>query len=201
MLRRVGSGAEDAFLALVDRYHPTLLRVAQLWVPELDAAQQVVRQSWREILLRMDRFDAGASLKSWLCGALIRLARARAGVSADETANWLNEGAELPAVEPDRFSPPGDRWEGHWSSPPTDWPHMRDATRPAPAGVNTELEAALASLPMGQRVVIVLRDVEQLTSREVETLLSLSEPDQRTLLHRARSRVRERLERYHGEGR
>jgi RNA polymerase sigma-70 factor (ECF subfamily) len=47
-----------------------------------------------------------------------------------------------------------------------------------------------------QASVISLRDVEGWSSEEVCELLSISEANQRVLLHRARSKVRAELERF-----
>lgn len=56
--------------------------------------------------------------------------------------------------------------------------------------------AAIEALPPAQRTVITLRDVEGWASEEVCDLLEISEGNQRVLLHRARSKVRQALEDY-----
>ena len=58
----------------------------------------------------------------------------------------------------------------------------------------TAVMSAIDELPAGSREVLTLRDVEGWTAAEVWALLGISEADQRGLLHRARSRVRARLE-------
>jgi RNA polymerase sigma-70 factor (ECF subfamily) len=55
---------------------------------------------------------------------------------------------------------------------------------------------AIDALPANQRAVISLRDVEGWSSDEVRNALDLTEVNQRVLLHRARSRVRQALEEY-----
>ena len=55
------------------------------------------------------------------------------------------------------------------------------------------LRSAVGELPVRQREVVLLRDVEGL-SEEVCGVLEISEGNQRVLLHRARSRLRQVLE-------
>ena len=52
----------------------------------------------------------------------------------------------------------------------------------------------MESLPERQREVVVLRDVEGMSSEEVCAVLEVSEANQRVLLHRGRSRLRRLLE-------
>ena len=65
----------------------------------------------------------------------------------------------------------------------------RDERAAAPGRVNPAHE-----LPARQREVVLLRDVEGMSSDEVCTVLALSEGNQRVLLHRGRSRLRQLVE-------
>ena len=56
------------------------------------------------------------------------------------------------------------------------------------------LKAALEELPSRQRTVVVLRDIDGLSSEEVCGVLDISAGNQRILLHRARSSLREILD-------
>ncbi|HEX8771771.1 MAG TPA: sigma factor-like helix-turn-helix DNA-binding protein, partial [Acidimicrobiales bacterium] len=56
------------------------------------------------------------------------------------------------------------------------------------------VRAAIDELPDGQREVVLLRDVEGLSGPEVCEVLGLTEANQRVLLHRGRSHIRQALE-------
>ena len=58
------------------------------------------------------------------------------------------------------------------------------------------LTDAIAALPVAQRTVLELRDVQGFSAAEVCELLDISEANQRVLLHRGRSKARALLERY-----
>ena len=60
------------------------------------------------------------------------------------------------------------------------------------------IQRAIANLPLAQREVITLRDIDGWSTVDVCAALGLTEINQRVLLHRARSRVRGALEQYLG---
>jgi len=93
-----------------------------------------------------------------------------------------------PVVDASRFGP-----SGAWVVPPEHW--IEEAENRVDAVKLSELlRAGLGGLPARQREVVVLRDVEGLSSAEVCDVLAISEANQRVLLHRGRSRLRQALE-------
>ncbi len=56
------------------------------------------------------------------------------------------------------------------------------------------MREAIAMLPPAQRAVVTLRDMEGVDPTEVCNILTISETNQRVLLHRARTQVRRALE-------
>ncbi len=56
------------------------------------------------------------------------------------------------------------------------------------------MEHAITELPPNQRAVLTLRDIEGFESAEVCNTLEISETNQRVLLHRGRSKIRQALE-------
>jgi RNA polymerase sigma-70 factor (ECF subfamily) len=198
LLTAVRRGDEAAFGRLVDRYHPSLVRIATLFVRDHTVAEEVAQETWIGVLRGLDRFEGRSSFRTWLFGILANQARRRGErerrmIPFSALAQPAGERAE-PAVPPERFLPAGDEWAGHWASPPSAWPAPEDALLAAEA--RHRLEEAIAALPPNQRAVITLRDVEGWDAAEVCNALRLSATNQRVLLHRARSRVRAALERY-----
>jgi RNA polymerase sigma-70 factor (ECF subfamily) len=190
---------EAAFLAFASSHQMSLLRLALMWVKNESLAEEVVQETWLTMLESVDKFEGRSRLKTWLCGILVNVARARIRKEGRSVPQSSLEGPDEPAVDPSRFSPPGVPWEGHWWPPPNPFPESPEAHV-----LNQELRAgieeAIRKLPPAQREVIVLQDIEGFRCEEVSEILGLTSTNERVLLHRARAKVRATLER-HYEGR
>jgi RNA polymerase sigma-70 factor, ECF subfamily len=196
LLAALRAGGEEAFATLVKRYHASLKRVARAYVSTDAVAEEVVQETWLAVIDGLDRFERRASLKTWMFHILANKAKTRGTRErrAVPFASLARADEDEPAVTADRFQREGDAWPGHWSAPPRPWedPERRLASLEA----RDYLRAAIAALPATQQAVLTLRDVEGLEAEEVCGLLSLSDGNQRVILHRARARVRTELERY-----
>ncbi len=194
-------GDEVAFAALIARHHASMVRVAALYVRDREVAEEVAQDAWVAVLRGMDQFEARSSLKTWIFRILTNRARTR-GVRDQRVVPFATLQGDDPnsdrSVDPDRFFPAGHEDAGHWSSPPRSWEGAPEA-RLLTNETGAHIAAAIAALPEGQRTVITLRDVEGWPAAEVCHVLGLTETNQRVLLHRARSRVREALEGYLGD--
>jgi RNA polymerase sigma-70 factor (ECF subfamily) len=192
-------GDEGAFKTLVERYSPSLLRIAMLYTPSRAVAEDVVQETWLGVLQGLDRFEGRSSLKTWIFRILTNRAktrgtRERRSIPFSAFADPSADGPE-PAVDPSRFQGGEDAWPQGWASPPTSWDEVPEE-RLLSSETLTKVAEAIASLSGTQREVITLRDVEGWTSAEVCNHLGLSETNQRVLLHRARAKVRAALEEY-----
>jgi RNA polymerase sigma-70 factor (ECF subfamily) len=196
LVEALRAGDERVFEQLTREYHAPLMRVAQIYVTSRSVAEEVVQETWLGVLNGIGRFEARSSLKTWIFRILTNIAKTRAQregrtlpFSVLERPDTMPE----PAVGPERFLPPGhERWPGHWSSRPEPWPEDRLLA----AETRDLVERAIEALPPAQRAVISLRDVEGWSSDETCNALGVTETNQRVLLHRARSKVRQALEDY-----
>jgi RNA polymerase sigma-70 factor (ECF subfamily) len=200
LVGRLRSGDEAAFAGVVDEHHVTMIRIASFYVRDRAAAEDVVQETWLAVVRGIDRFDGRSSFKTWLYRILTNRAKT-AGVRQGRVtpARMDSDGRQGPAVDGSRFLPPDHpQWPGHWASPPDAWPRELDDCAVAQEFMDV-VTAAIATLPHAQATVVTMRDVEGWTAKEVCTAMALTEANQRVLLHRARTRLREALESYHQE--
>ncbi len=188
LLARLRAGDEAAFMTLVDKYGPLMLRVALMHVRTRADAEEVVQEAWVGVIRGLDRFQGRSTLKTWILRIVANLARTRGTREQRSTP--------LSSVDPDRFRPDDDpRYPGGWSVPPHAWARLPEESLVADETLKLVREA-IDRLPARQQEVITLRDVEGWDSDEVCAALELTEGNQRVLLHRARSKVRQDLEDY-----
>jgi len=183
LLARMRGGDEGAFVIMVGRYNDSMLRVARGFVPSRAVAEEVVQDTWIGVLRGLERFEGRSSFKTWLYRILVNRARTT-GVHEHRSVPVDDVG---PAVDAARFDA-----NGNWATPPDAWPEDIES-RVHALGSGALIRGALDDLPDRQRVVVTLRDVEGLSSHEVCEVLDITEGNQRVLLHRWRSQLRQAL--------
>lgn len=198
LLRRLQSGDESAFGVLVGIHTPSMTRVAMAFVPRRAIAEEVVQETWLNVVRSLGAFEGRSSLRTWIFTILGNCAKRRA-----EQEQRMIPMAELAAqeaggddigVSADHFFDAG-RWQGMWSTVIRRWDDL-----PEQRLLSGELRAAMLeaidALPRMQRAVIALRDIEDWPADEVCEYLGILDGNQRILLHRARMTVRATIERY-----
>jgi RNA polymerase sigma-70 factor (ECF subfamily) len=184
LVARMRAGEEQAFVVLVARHRATMMHVACALVSSTAVAEEVVQDTWLAVLRGIDGFAGRSSFKTWLLRILVNRARST-GVREHRSVAVADAGA---VVDGSRFDA-----SGAWSSPPQHW--IEDSeSRMLAQGLTDHIQAALHELPERQREVVMLRDVDGLSGHEVCEALDISEANQRVLLHRGRSHLRQALE-------
>jgi RNA polymerase sigma-70 factor (ECF subfamily) len=179
LVEALRAGDEDAFVELVHRYQPGLLRLAEATVGSRAVAEEVCQETWLAVVRGVDRFEGRSSLKTWLFHILLN--RARSTATREQRAGRADDGA----VE--RFDA-----KGAWVDPPEPWSDRVD-DRLTAAHLAHRVQELLPDLPPQQRQVVILRDVEGLGPDDVTTILGVTDGNQRVLLHRGRAKLRHLL--------
>ena len=189
-------GDETAFAQLIEQYHASMMRLAAIYVLDSRVAEEVIQETWIAVLRGLDRFEGRSSLKTWIFSILVN--RAKTLTKREDRYVQFSEYDDLESDEPsvslDRFSLTDDH-TGHWTSLPRRWDEIPEE-RLLSRETREMIQRAMDTLPPSQREVMTLRDIEGWSSEEVCNVLMISETNQRVLLHRARSRVRQALEVY-----
>lgn len=190
------SGDESAFRQLVEQYYAGMLRLATIYVLDSRVAEEVIQETWIAVLRGLDRFEGRSALKTWIFSILVN--RAKTLTKREDRyvqfSEYDSSEADEPSVAPERFSSSSDH-SGHWVSLPRRWDDVPEE-RLLSQETRNIIRRAMEALPPNQREVMTLRDIEGWSSEEVCNVLMISETNQRVLLHRARSRVRQALEVY-----
>ena len=194
LIPRVRAGDEYAFSQLVARYHTRLVRLAQSFVHTTALAEETAQETWLAVLDGLDRFEQRSRFKVWLFRILSNRAKSCAlrearsvPFSMLDSSDGGTEGTHLA----DLFTP-----EGSWRFPPQDWEHKTPEKLLLSTETQRVLQDGIQSLPPAQRAVVLMRDVEGIEADEVCNLLGLTDANQRVLLHRARTALRQILDRH-----
>jgi RNA polymerase sigma-70 factor (ECF subfamily) len=194
LVARLRARDEAAFAAMLRMYGTGMLRVARTYVSSRAVADEVVQEAWLAVLNGIDRFEGRSSLKTWLYRIVANTAKTR-GVRESRSAPFSSFAEDETTVLPERFLGPDERFPGHWAIPPASWAGIPEDRLLAGETMDV-IRRAIERLPVSQRAVLELRDIEGLSADEVCNALDLTETNGRVLLHRARAKVRAALEEY-----
>jgi RNA polymerase sigma-70 factor (ECF subfamily) len=185
-LTRLRARDERAFQELVgdygDRVFNLVLRMVADRAEAEDIAQEVFVTVWKSI----DTYRGEAKLSTWLLRIAANHAKNRIKYLARRATDkgGLDDAPE--SAMADLGKAPA---QAHVSSPEA-------ALEAAERG--TALEQAIASLDEDHRLVLVLRDIEELAYEEICEITGLPEGTVKSRIHRARLALKERLARERG---
>ncbi len=163
--------------ALVREESPRLFQFLLRFLQDEEEARNVMQEAFLQAFQQIDTFRGASRLTTWLYG--IALNQARLLLRKKRRSETLGE------TDLDRLQPAFSRgmYLHHY--------------RPWPPDVLTEREElrqlvreAIDRLPDNYREIILLCDIEELSTKEVARLLNLSEGAIRVRLHRARQALR-----------
>jgi RNA polymerase sigma-70 factor (ECF subfamily) len=182
LVARLRAGDDQAFEVLVRRHGGRMLAAARRLLRDDEAARDALQEAFLSAFTAIDRFDGRSRLSTWLHRIVLNCALMR-----------LRRGRRRPEQPIDDLLP---RFadDGHWvaaAPEETDESHALLERRET----QTVVRACIDRLPESYRTVLVLRDIEELDTREVADRLDLTTNAVKVRLHRARQALRTLLER------
>ena len=187
VLTRLRAGDPDAFELVVRTYGGRLLAVARRFVPTEEDAQDIVQSAYLNAFRSLDRFEGSSQLSTWLHRIVVNTALMKLRSRRRKPEQSIEE--LLPAFQED-----GHHVEqfSDWAAP-ADELLQRQQTRAA-------VRACIAQLPENYREVLLLRDIEELSTQEVAAAMGLTPTAVKVRLHRARQALSTLLRREFGAG-
>jgi RNA polymerase sigma-70 factor (ECF subfamily) len=181
LLRRLRDRDERAFRELVETHRDRVFNITYRMLGDRAEAEDVAQEVFISVFKTIETFREEARFSTWLYRVTVNHCKNRIKYLArrhdrdrdelDETSHETNGAAGVPRqVQPDRAL------EG--------------------AQLEVLLQEAIAHLDDDQRVVVVLRDVEDLSIEEICEITGLPDGTVKSRLHRARLVLRKRLQRH-----
>jgi RNA polymerase sigma-70 factor, ECF subfamily len=184
LVERLRAGDGAAFETLVRTYMPVLLRVARRMMRTEEDARDAVQDAFVSAFRSIARFSADARLGTWLHRIVVNACLMRLRTQRRHPEEAIEE--YLPRFATDGHQVPAHRGSASESAEALlERAEVRDAVRDA-----------IDRLPDTYREVLVLRDLEELSTEEAAVALGVTPNAVKIRLHRARQALRTMLQPY-----
>jgi RNA polymerase sigma-70 factor, ECF subfamily len=174
VVRRVRDGETALYEIIMRRYNQRLYRVARAILHRDVEAEDVMQDAYVRAYQHLDQYSGRAPFGAWLTKIAVNeaLARLRSRGRIQELEAMFNGQDDSPVLMSNMKNP-----EQQVSS----------------REMNQLLEEAILALPGTYRTVLMMRDVEEMTTADTAAALQLTEENVKVRLHRARALLRKEL--------
>lgn len=181
---RLLSGDPEGFDEFVESYRRKLFQYSFLMCGHREDAEEVAQETLMRVFSSLDQLRDPQSLKSWV----FRIAKNECLMKRRKSVFAPERELSLEELHP-RAAGDGAARKieiADWSGLPDDAAQRHEYRR--------IIGEAIRELPETYRAVILLRDVEELTTEEASLVLDISTDLVKTRLHRARLALRQKLD-------
>jgi RNA polymerase sigma-70 factor (ECF subfamily) len=181
LVARLQAGDSGAFEALVRQHSMPLLRVARRFLRSEEDARDAVQDAFISAYKSIGRFASSSRLSTWLHRIVVNTSLMRLRTQRRHPEEDIE--AHLPRFLDD----------GHQVEPSVAWSEPADemVQREEVRGI---VRAAIDRLPEQYRIVLLLRDIEEMTTEETAEALGITANAVKIRLHRARQALRTLLD-------
>lgn len=177
LVRRLQAGEDAAFVELVRENAGRLLAVARRMLRSEEDARDAVQEAFLQAFRGIGRFEGDARLSTWLHRIVVNASLMKLRTRARKPEQSIDE--LLPRFYED----------GHRIDPGPAW--RTDAPDPVESReLRTLVRASIDRLPEIHRNVLLLRDIEGLSTQETARMLDIKADTVKVRLHRARQALR-----------
>jgi len=177
------AGDSTAFETLLDKYGARLLRLARRFCGSEEDARDALQDAMVSVFKSIGNFEASSMLSTWLhrivvnaCLMKLRTKKRRDEIDIEEV---------LPRFQED----------GHQLVPSQPWTESAQSMLERDE-LRALVRSSIEQLPETYRVVLQLRDIEEMSTEETAELLGITPNAVKIRLHRARQALRALLDRH-----
>ena len=186
LARQLMVGEPEAFDRFVEHFRAKIFHYSWLMCGHREDAEEVAQETLLRVFESLDHLREPERVRSWV----FRIAK-----NACLMKRRKSVFAPAQELSLDEFLPAMNHAGGHAKIEIADWSGLPDR-QVLDAEMKEALARAIGGLPENYRAVILLRDVEELSTLETAKILDLTEDVVKTRLHRARLAVRRELDEY-----
>ena len=178
LIARFQGGDEQAYVELVNRYRNRLMTFLCGYVLDIDKAEDLVQDTFVKLYTKKDSYKPIAKFSTWIytiAGNLAKTYLRRRKRRPEYTFTQMGSKEweyQLPLVEPEK----GKTAEDHF--------------------LMKQIYKAIQMLPDHGRVVVILRDMQQLSYKEISKIVDVPLGTVRSRINRARLKLQKVLEEF-----
>lgn len=144
-------------------------------------SEDAVQNAFVNIFRALGRFEGRSTLKTWMHRIVVN-----ESLAILRKSNRLKENS-IDDLQPE-FDDNGCRYEDRWTAVETPENLLQQSQ------IRDQIHERINALPDNYRIILLLRDIEEMSTADVAAMLDLSETNVKVRLHRARSALKKLLE-------
>jgi len=186
LARKLIAGEPEAFDRFVEHFRSKIFHYSWLMCGHREDAEEVAQETLLKVFESFDHLREPERVRPWVFRIAKNACLMKRRKSVFAPSQELSLDDFLPAMTPEG---------GHAKIQIADWSRLPDRQM-LQLEMKEVLARAISELPDNYRSVILLRDMEELSTLETAQILDLTEDVVKTRLHRGRLAVRQKLDEY-----
>ncbi len=182
LMLRVKDGDLQAFEALVQKYQHPIVNVSYRMLHDLDEAEDLAQNVFLRVFQSAGRYKVSAKFSTWIFTIARHLCLNEIRRRGRHPAQSLESSQSQDPEQAPRQYP-----DGKTPSPPQAFLHRE---------LEQKIQQALESLPGKQRLALALCQQDELSYEQIARVLGCSLPAAKSLIHRGRETLKEKLKPY-----
>lgn len=186
LARQLIAGGPEAFDRFVEHFRAKVFHYSWLMCRNREDAEEVAQETLLKVFENFDHLSGPERIRPWV----FQIAKNACLMKRRKSVFAPSQELSL-----DDFLPQMDHEGHHVKLQIADWSKLPD-DQLLHSEMKQALDRAIGGLPENYRSVILLRDMEELSTLETAQILDLTEDVVKTRLHRARLAIRQKLDEY-----